>query len=473
MKILVVEDDAQYVRNIQFQLSSIRGDIRYTFARSLTSAETMLRNGFYDLIILDLKIPTSDELLDAEPEHGHLAFEHARHYAPGTPVVVLTGSSAEPFLDKLLENTNQVDLWGNGKLRNVYFLPKHKFGSSFAQAVSPYISGYSAIMDVELQGELEEIGEKDSRLIRIFCNGKKAVKCSMMMLSGGLSGAKVIRLSLTDASGAPLFEAVAKIGSKDDVSSESARFDNHIVRLNGAATPRKLALIEYGAGERFGVFYSLAAGHETNAFALALVDDDVSESVVFKIRDLTQPWREGVPESRKLVHEIRLHALSDEKLFQFRDKIPLPWIEEFEQRRVQIKVGCCHGDLHGFNVLATRDGSPILIDYGDVGHASASWDAVTLELSLIFHKDGPLHRSEWPSLTQARQWGNLDIYLVGCPVPKFIRACRFWAYDASAGGREVAACAYAYLMRQMKYEDTDNEKAFALMEGAKALFEMG
>lgn len=473
MRILLVEDDLDYVKNIRYQLANKRSDIHYTFAKSLISAEIALRNDFYDLIILDLKIPTEDDLLDAEPEHGHLAFEYARTYAPGTPIFVLTGSSPEPFLDKLLGNITQVDIWGVGKLQNISFLQKHKFGSSFLKMVSPYIDGYSAIMDVELQGSLSEITEQDSRLIRIFSNSKNSVKCSVKMLSGGLSGVKVVRLSLTDANGAPLFEAVAKLGSETEVASESSRFDNHIMRLAGAATPRKLALVEYGAGDRFGVFYSLASGFETNAFDLAIADDDISELVISKIRDITQPWRDGVQETRKLVQEIRTHALEDQKFATLRGDVPFAWIEEFEQRRVQTKVGCCHGDLHGFNVLASHDGSPILIDYGDVGHASASWDAVTLELSLIFHKNGPLSKSTWPSLSQGRQWGNLDEYLIDCPIPKFVRACRVWANASSAGGREVAACAYAYLMRQLKYEDTDKEKALALIEGAKALFDKG
>ena len=127
--------------------------------------------------------------------------------------------------------------------------------------------------------------------------------------------------------------------------------------------------------------------------------------------------------------------------------------------------------MHGENVLVSADGSAVFIDYGDVGEATASHDAITLELSLLFHPKGPLRGGAWPTHAQAGSWGDLDRYVEGCPAETFVRECRAWAGRAAAGNREVAVTAYAYLMRQLKYEDTDKVLALALLAGAKALFD--
>ena len=55
-------------------------------ARSRNAAFDLLTSDFFDLIVLDLNIPTIDDALYANPEHGHAVFARARSVAPGTPV---------------------------------------------------------------------------------------------------------------------------------------------------------------------------------------------------------------------------------------------------------------------------------------------------------------------------------------------------------------------------------------------------
>jgi hypothetical protein len=78
------------------------------------------------------------------------------------------------------------------------------------------------------------------------------------MLSGGLSGAKVVRMHVTDSGGARVHHAVAKLGSLEDIQDEAMRFDNQVSRLDLRATPRKLANLNFGGGALAGVFYGLA-----------------------------------------------------------------------------------------------------------------------------------------------------------------------------------------------------------------------
>ena len=180
-------------------------------------------------------------------------------------------------------------------------------------------------------------------------------------------------------------------------------------------------------------------------------------------------WIEGVPETRRSIGQIRRRLLSDESLDEVREAFGLDWIQEFENRDIQARWGCSHGDLHGFNVLVSPAGVA-LIDYGDVRDGPASLDPVTLELSLLFHPDAPDGARTWPSAEQAREWGNLEAYLEDCPFPCFVQECRDWALRVGAGAREVAASAYSYLVRQLKYDDTDKDLALSLLDGVRSFY---
>ena len=104
------------------------------------------------------------------------------------------------------------------------------------------------------------------------------------------------------------------------------------------------------------------------------------------------------------------------------------------------------------------------------GTGQPAVNPVMLELSLLFHPQR-LDMGGWPSIEQARQWGSLEAYLDGCPAAEFIRECRGWAARVSAGNREIAASAYSYLVRQLKYDDTNKDLALALLQGVKSFYD--
>jgi len=101
---------------------------------------------------------------------------------------------------------------------------------------------------------------------------------------------------------------------------------------------------------------------------------------------------------------------------------------------------------------------------------AACVDPTTYELSSVFHPDGTLRGSNWPTVAHAAQWGHLDPYVRGCPIPEVIRNTRAWAHEVSAGRREVAASAYAYLLKQYKYADNDPRLIGALLEAVHNYF---
>lgn len=48
--------------------------------------------------------------MDSDPQHGRNLLDVAISHAPGTPVFMLTGSSAESFLPEMMELSHQVDV---------------------------------------------------------------------------------------------------------------------------------------------------------------------------------------------------------------------------------------------------------------------------------------------------------------------------------------------------------------------------
>ena len=471
LHVLIVEDDEDFLEELREIITRLPGDSDIRIASSRDQAYEMLEYGFLDLVILDLKLPTVSGALDADPEHGHAVFNRIRAVAPGTPIFVLTGSPAEDFIQELLSNQQQIDIWSEGqKTGTILFLKKFDIDKC-PETLMPIGQAIERLSDVELDRGGVNLSLAEDRLIRIFSRKFQGVRCVVSGLGGGLSGARVIRLRVTDSQGVQVHDAVAKLSTPADVRREGACYDNHVTRLDPGATPRKLATLEFGAHKLAGVFFGLSDGFDESAFDVARNSPEQSEAVIGNVEAAMARWVAGVPETRRNIRQIRRRLLSDESLDEVRETFGLDWIQEFENRGIQARWGCSHGDLHGCNVLVSPAAGVALIDYGDVGDGPASLDPVTLELSLLFHPDAPNRAGAWPAAEQARTWGNLEAYLDGCPFPHFVWECRGWALRVGAGAREVAATAYSYLVRQLKYSDTDKDRALALLDGVRSFYD--
>lgn len=470
LHVLVIEDDDDFAEELRSIIDELPGDSHVRVAGSRDEAYEMLKKGFLDLAILDLKIPTVSGALDADPAHGHAVFNKIRTFAPGTPIFVLTGSSAEDFLPSLLRNQQQIDIWGEGrKTGSILFLKKYNIDQcpGILEPLAKAIDGLSA---VELEGADLNLTLAEDRLIRIFARRFAGVRCAVSELRAGLSGARVIRLRVTDRQGVVVHDAVAKLSTLADIRREGDCYDSHVTRLAPGATPRKLATLEHGAHNLAGIFFGLAEDSDESAFDIAANASKKARDVIRSVEAAMAKWVQLVPETRRPIREIRQRFLNDQCFDQVRATFGLNWVESFENREIQARIGCSHGDLHGKNILVSPAGTQ-LIDYGDVGEGPVSMDPVTLELSLLFHPDAPGRTGVWPSVEQAKSWGNLEIYLQDCPSVEFVRECREWALRAAVGNREVAASAYGYLVRQLKYDDTDKIRASALLEGVRNFYE--
>jgi CheY-like chemotaxis protein len=472
MQILVVEDNQDFLVDLVQALCVLPGVPEIKVAVSRDTALEMVEQGFFDLIVLDLTIPTIDGALDATIEHGNAVFAKSQEIAPGTPIFILTGSSADEIFSSLLERKETVDIWGEQTRRGtIDFLPKRLFDELRAK-ISPVAAAVQALSDVEIKkaGKPFQLNIAEDRLVRSFTRRRGGTRCVLAELSGGLSDTRVFRATVFDQAGSTRINAVAKMGSHAAIQAEALRYDREMSRLSSNATPRRLETAEFGGKNMAVVFYGLAGGYGRSLFQVAIEAPAMVANIITQIEDLTAPWRDRVPESRSPIARIRRRVLDDTKFRELAATFSLDWVAEFERRDVQTRQCTIHGDLHGGNVLVNENGGATLIDYGDVGEGAAPLDPITLELSYFFHPDGPLRESQWPTPAQARMWGTED-YLNECPMPEISRGCKRWADAVCAGHREIAAVAYAYLVRQLKYAETDKERVLNLLTGARAFFD--
>ncbi|WP_322097615.1 phosphotransferase [Pelagibius sp. Alg239-R121] len=466
-QVLIVEDDEDFVQELMASITRVSANVDITVARCRERACQFLDERFFDFAILDLSIPTQDGGLDGDPDHGKFVFHHARVAAPGTKILVLTGSPSGDFIADMLAQKHDADIWSEGrKIGTVEFLRKIDL-IQVDDIVSKALNAIHSLGEIELGFIGVNLQTSEDRLIRIFAKKFGAARCDVSLVSPGQSGAAPFRLQLFDGSGTPIQVAVAKLAPLNKVMDENARYDQHVVLLDPASTPRKMITLEFGAGATAGIFYQLADGYTQSLFAALGNDDAQSAKAVDGAAAALSKWAQGNAEVRQSIAEIRQCWIDDVKAEELKLKFELDWAPGFEAREVQTRQRCVHGDLHGENLLVSVDGRLMVIDFGDVRQGVASYDPMTLELSAVLQAN-PTFSDAWPTLEQCRNWNDLDAYLVESPIPLFISACRTWGETCAAGRREVAASAYSYLLRQLKYEDTKKERILALMEGVKA-----
>jgi hypothetical protein len=328
-----------------------------------------------------------------------------------------------------------------------------------------------ALNDIELArtGRPFELRPQESRFLRQFAEWRGGTRCSVALLSGGLSDARVLSVKVFDDAGAPRISAVAKIGSALAIRSEAERYDREVSRLRPEATPRRLEAPHLGDAELDAVFYSLADGYDQSGFDIAMQAPQAVPQVIKRICELTAPWRKGVPESKARIQDVRRRIVSDETYGALVACYSLDWAKAFEECAVQVRWCTVHGDFHGSNILVNETHYPIMVDYESVGIGCASFDAVSLEFSHLFHPDGPLRQGNWPTAEVARHW-RTERYLLSAPMPELSRSCWKWADEVGAGHREIAAAGYGYLILQLTYPDTNKERVLHLLEGVRALY---
>lgn len=221
--------------------------------------------------------------------------------------------------------------------------------------------------------------------------------------------------------------------------------------------------IEAGIGKRKALFYQLADGYAKSLFDVLEVSESAAIAVVEVLREIFAPWAEVKEKKLLRVSDLRAQRIDDSVFQRFHDS--LGETGNFEGIEQEMTTSCQHGDLHGFNVLCNDSGGAVVIDFGNVGAAPSCLDPIILELSVLFHKDSRLRGNSWPTREQAEAWFNLEEYLLECPVPQFIRKCREWANE-TGGPTDLPPVVYAEAVRQLKYADTNHDRALGIARAA-------
>ena len=471
--VLVVEDDPDYVSHILEVLQALNATIEVDVATSREEAITRIESGkFYDLLNLDLTLPFSRGNPDKNVEYGAEVFHASKKIALGLPILILTGSSTDALVSDFLRSADQSDIWGTGVKRPTVDYVQKMDADRYASEVKEVIEAIQALNDVEIKRLQHNLylDIQDDRLIRIFCRIHGAVRCDVLRISGGLSDAEVYKITTYNASGNIIHNVIAKIASHEIIQEEHDNFSAFIQRLREDVTPRHIDTLAFGAMDKAAVFYGFADDYETDFFGLC-ENPEIDESLKDYIKNMTDRWNVSANEQTVSIKDIRRLLLKDEDAQRIIDENNLDWALGFEDKKIQAKWGCIHGDLHGKNILInSKDNRSSLIDYGDVKEGVTCIDPITLEFSLFFHPQRVIS-GDWPASNQAKHWNNLDDYLVDCPIPEIIKYLRGWTNDLSIRNRDIAAAAYSYILRQLKYEDANKELALNLLEGAKNLYE--
>ena len=471
VKILIVEDEEDFFESIQKVFDENGLDCEITWARSKETAISEAERQFFDLTILDQKIPTLDGALDAHVDHGRAAWDTMFECSPGMPVLILTALSADDIIDTVVRRNENQRIWGGEeKFPTVDHLRKVDF-DRFPTKIIAYANAVQALKDVEFQLPAGlELEEQHKRLCALFARRIKGVRCDVRRLSGGLSGSAVYRVMVFDNNGARIQNAVLKIGSKQMVETERSNLQL-MDRLAAVATPRFLETLYYGAKNMAAIAYQLADGYEQNVFDLLDERHDDLPKALQCITDQRQNWVNATSERRATVGEIRRLVLSDESVETIVQDYELVWIGGFEAREIQVHWGCIHGDFHGENILLNEELVPVFIDYGDVKEGPTALDWMTLENSTFFHPSAPGFEQAVIDSVRPEKWASVEEYCCIESLGVFISECRKRAEVEGLYKRELVASAYSYVLRQLKYPDTDKELAVALLEGLRATFD--
>lgn len=471
-KLLIVEDESSLSELItRIFLKNFGFNIDITTVTNRNDAFDVLsqENVFYDLVTLDLRIPSSLDDLDADTKHGQSVLGKCYEYIKGTPIILITGTSTVDMIPNFLQTSARVDIWGSGQEDPTLTHVKKEDLDLLTPAIEKIYSQFSKLDSIQLvSSDNNDIPIEYKRLIRIFSQ-KNSGKIVNIKTLGGLSKAKVYSLEIQDKNDNTILKAVVKCGPHYKIDEDSCNYDKAINRLRPEATPRKIDIIKYGGARCSAVFYSLAEGCNHSFFSASkknLLDEKTREV----LKDLLSEWHHCSHEEHLKIGHIRRMILSDNDVHSIMTRYSLPNILEFEEKLVYCNLSYQHCDLHGENILVNVEKKSVrLIDYGDIREAVRIFDPLMLECSYLFHPDAEKYR--WPSEENILNWGNIDLYLEGCPIEDEIRFCRNWLESLKHNDREVSACLYAYSLRQLKFEGTNKRIALNLIQCAFELYD--
>ena len=216
-------------------------------------------------------------------------------------------------------------------------------------------------------------------------------------------------------------------------------------------------------------FYGLAEGYESTLFDLLGEQRASGNFCGRKSRGADEKkWNEGVPERLVRVLDVRRLFIPDDKASRACEEFNLQSLKALNSERFRL------GGVVFMAIFTEGISGELRRHSGDnrlwrCQRGTSAIDPVTLELSVLFHPDRP-KAYRWPSALQVKL-GDVTSYAENCQFADFVKARRSWSEKIGVGPREISACAYGYVLRQLKYPDSDKDLLMNLLTGIQAVFQ--
>ena len=465
MRVLIVEDEEHVAARLDELLGGLKPRVDTVIASSRSSGIEALQSDEFDFILCDLRLPPHDGGVDVDEAHGLAVHSEAKTVCPGTPCLFFTGIGTSENVREQLSAGGTQDVFGTGEDYGMTrFLTKDKF-LSCVERLESFNSELAVLDAIELKisGNNSGLDPIEGRALRLLARslGGTSIEASSL---GGLSGAQALRVTVKDDHARTLGSYFAKVDLRTNMKKERENYRQYVSPLLKMGHYPALGRdITAGIGKREALFYQLADEYTRSLFGVLELSERRATALVAVLREILAPWARVSERRAFRVGDLRIRRIKESFLQPYRDALgSAKTIEESER---EMTTHCQHGDLHGFNVLCDESGSAVVIDFGNVGPAPACTDPIVLELSVLFHKYSPFRRSSWPARGQAEAWFDLERYLIGCPIPGFIKKCREWANEAG-GPTDLPPVVYTEAVRQLKYGDANHERALEIARAA-------
>lgn len=475
-RILLIDDDPEVVSLVTTTLGEADPMLEIENASNVDKARELIRSGFFDLAICDLKLPIGEGGVPVDGAGEHV-FQAIRELAPGLPVLFLSAYMTFDFAQLIVnKHAEKLDLYGDRKPVALYEChPKDRLQDAL-NSVRETIRKIDNLKAIEVSGvdAPVDLGPKEKRVLRIFARRMEGAVVRVRPLGGGLSGATTLEVQVRDASGHQCALAFAKLDELGSLKRELEMYDKYVAPLGGIASyaPRT-GVVGGGAHDLGGIFYTIAADYRESLFDVLACSDQRASRVVGHLRAAQENWLMYSRVDTVTVASIRKLFVSNRTIESAADRLRGLPQTAVEALKIQLKQCPQHRDHHGLNVLVRDSDESLLIDYGDVERGPSCTDPLFLEFSLFLHPRGQTLVGEWPSLHALGSWWALDEFLVDCPFPGFVRACRAWAFEVAEGEKMLLATAYALGLRALRFGGARQDAGITLAAAsAKRLLEL-
>jgi len=467
MKVLLVEDDEDIVEEMKASVQEALGEYNLAISRSRDEAiEVITQTYDFDYYVLDIQLPTQRGTLDAHVEHGGRVYEELRSKNRNMPVAFLTGFPGDDVITERYREMRQEDIWGNNTEEPMILVkPKRRMNEAIEEILRCNVEcRWLEEIEIDTAGVHLDLSPGDKRVIRIFARRHAGRVANIRKLTGGLSDARVLQIRVRDTVGSIRINAVCKIGTPSALDAEKENYNREAVRLPHDGYANLIDQVRAGAYGQAGIFFRVAENCDRTLFDV--LNENVNEAVdvLSKVREIEDVWGEAHENRFLQVGDIRRLLVSDADFLDISNYLQDIDVDAFERRTLSVNWCTRHGDLHGANVLVDPDMRPALIDFAEVKDGPHALDPVTLELSVFFHPESGYVEQNWPDENSLLCWSDDEKYVAGSPIDQYVLALRDWSRNGASGTREILATAYAYLVRQLKYQDTDRVMAVAIID---------